>query len=189
MLVAYLTVFLVSSTTGTLAPLIQALFCLLFSFSLMGFLCCCCFLILHLIAQKITNTKKLAKVFVNEISLPPPLFCFHTHTCHGLHLYKLFISLPLPKHITVMIGQLKLKHPWRKMFYSYKGTNSPPHTTPLPPHTFPHNLLEEYRICTSVRISLPSSPEHSCHLICFSVIVYTRASSPAPPTSFPIRTS
>lgn len=43
------------------------------------------------------------------------------------------------------------------MFYGYKGT--PPHHPP-PPHTFPHNLLEEYRICTSVSIFLllPSLP-------------------------------
>lgn len=127
MLVAYLTVFLVSSSTGAMAPLIQAPFFLLFSLALMGFF----FLILHLIAQKITNTKKLAKVFVNEISLPPPLFCFHTHVCNGLHLYKLFI---FPPNRTVMIGQLKLKHPWRKMFYSYKGTKPPPLHPPPTPH-------------------------------------------------------
>ena len=73
-------------------------------------------------------------------------------------------SFPPRTYNCYVIGQLKLKHPWRKMFYGYKGT-PPPNTTPLPPHTFPHNLLEEYRIWTSVSISLPSLPEHSCHLI------------------------
>lgn len=82
-------------------------------------------------STKITNTKKLAKVFVNELSLPPPLSCFHPHLHNGLHFNKLVLFLPQTCNCYV-IGQLKLKHPWRKMFYGYKGTH-PPNATPLPP--------------------------------------------------------
>lgn len=90
MWVTYLTVFLVFSTTGAIAPLIQAPFFLLFSLALVGF--SLFFNTAFNSTKKITNTKKLAKVFVNEIYLPPPLFHCHTHICNGLHLYKLFFS-------------------------------------------------------------------------------------------------
>lgn len=161
MLVAYLTVSLVFSTFGAIAPLIQKPPSFLFHRPMWAFLC----LILHLIAQKITNTKKLAKVFVNEISLPPPLFRFHTHICNGLHLYELFLFPP--RHITVMWLVSWSWNTHGERCFMVTRAHTPPHTTPLPPHTFPHNLLEEYRICTSVRISLllPSPPRASCHLI------------------------
>lgn len=156
MLVAYLTVF-VFSTSRAIAPLLQAPFFLLFSLAHVGFFCV---LILHLIAQKNHEYTETGKG-VNEISLPPPLFCFHAHICNRLHLYKLFF---FPPNICYVIGQLKLKTPMEKDVLRLQG-HTPP--TPLPPHTFPHNLLEEYRICTSVRISLllPSSPRALLSLI------------------------
>lgn len=82
-------------------------------------------------------------------SPPPPLYCFQTH----MHQKWAWIF-----NNCYMIGQLELKHQWRRCFMEMMAH----------PLAFPHTFSEEHRRCTSARTPLlPFPPPRTCLILYF----------------------